>query len=172
MPEAFCCLPPLSLPSALPAVIAMALANARGPGVGCTGPFPLNTGHSQGVSSKYALEADISGILLRLGDDEGGSTWSLVPFQTEEGFVRLGGCGRALRYVCACVCVCISLSSLAAQAMKRLGGGGGAVAAGRPEGSSGVSSIHVQSRDPEQRISSELESLLQAIPDFSGMLHT
>lgn len=46
------------------------------------------------------------------------------------------------------------------------------LAEGRPEGSSGVSGIHVQSRDPGQRISSELESLLRAIPDFSGTLHT
>ena len=56
--------------------------------------------------------------------------------------------------VCVCVCVCVGLGP------------------GEPGGSSGVSSIHVQSRDPGQRIISGLEWLFQALPDFSGMLHT
>lgn len=63
--------------------------------------------------------------------------------------------------VCVCVCVCVHLTPLPGDEKAGRGRWGR-----WPEGSSGVSSIHVQSRDPGQRISSELEWLLQAIPDF------
>lgn len=43
---------------------------------------------------------------IKIRGYSGGRTWGLVPFQTEESFVLLGGCGRALRCVCARVCVC------------------------------------------------------------------
>lgn len=80
----------------------------------------------------------------------------MVPFQTEDSFVWLGWMQEG-----AAICVCVHLTLLPGDEKAGRGRWGR-----WPEGSSGVSSIHVQSRDPGQRISSELEWLLRAIPDF------
>lgn len=68
--------------------------------LGCSGPFPLNTGREASANMHWR------GLIRRSGDaEEGGSAWGLVPFQPKEGFVQPGGCRRHRN-----VCVCVSAS--------------------------------------------------------------
>lgn len=83
--------------------------------------FPAGHGARSGRLEQTCIgRGAVREISLRLGDASGGgSTWGLVPFQTEEGFVRPGGCGRGPRCARARVRTCVPASRSAPRQPRR-----------------------------------------------------
>lgn len=85
-------------PSALPPVTAMALAQAGGPVLGCSGPLPLNMVHGQGGFEQTCVGGGHRrGFVKIRGCCSGGRAGGLVPFH--QGLCAAGGMreGAAMR---------------------------------------------------------------------------